>query len=258
MKITTTLIYLFMFNCFCVKSQQIDTDKIKHHEIGIDLYPVAISIFKPDAQSWWGGVPSIKPDYNFTYRYYYKNFAVKSRFSINQNRNGETIINNSSGNITYISIIDPGYDKRFSGTLGFQFNIIQKKKSHAFVGIDLLNNMNTVSIGNWNQSYDSNSNYIMINKTHYTSKNSLRSHGVALVFGMSFNLNHNLYFTLESSLRYVSSTVKNENTNYTYQYYEYNSQQQTETVRNINSSNKIPSSATEFIPSSNFTLSYRF
>lgn len=117
--------FLFFIGCLGATSQQVEQPQIKQHEIGIDMYPVAISIFKPDAQGWFGGLPPAKPDYNFTYRYYFKRVAVKTRFSINQNRNGETVSNVPSGTITYISIIESGFDKHFNNALGLQYNFVQ-------------------------------------------------------------------------------------------------------------------------------------
>ena len=112
--------------------------------------------------------------------------------------------------------------------------------------------------GNWYQSYDTTAFSVKINKTHYTTLSSTRVSGLALVFGVSFKLKSNLYFTIESALRYTRSIVKNNYTSYTYQYYEYNAQQQSLYENTTNTDSKIPSSITEFVPTSNFTLSYRF
>ncbi len=259
MKGFKTFAFLYCLTSFYAKSQQLeDSPKIKHHELGIDIYPVAISIFKPDAQGWFGGLPVVKPDYNFTYKYYFKKFAVKARFSINQNHNGETKTTTPSGNITYITIIEAGYDKRLASTFGFQYNFVQNRKSNVFVGIDLLNDRAGMLVGNWSQTYDSTAFSVKINKSHYIAKSSTRVSGLALVFGVSFSLKSNLYFTIESALRYTRSMVKNNYTSYTYQYYEYNAQQQSLYENTTSTDSKIPSSITEFVPTSNFTLSYRF
>ena len=73
MKKIITLTALFFATNFYVQSQEITPekkpDKKFHHEIGIDMYPVILSIFKPDNQGWWGGTPPKPLDYNFTYRW---------------------------------------------------------------------------------------------------------------------------------------------------------------------------------------------
>lgn len=141
---------------------------------------------------------------------------------------------------------------------GFSIILCKTKKNNAFVGVDFLNSWMGTSTGNWYQTFDTNALAVKINKTHSTAVGSTRVLGMALVFGMSFNLKSNLYFTLESSLRYTRSVTQNNYTSYSYQYYEYNSQPQTLIEYHINTSNKTPTSSTEFIPTSNFTLSYRF
>ncbi|MDZ4756862.1 MAG: hypothetical protein SGJ10_01815 [Bacteroidota bacterium] len=258
MRRVTIFTVLFCLIGFNAKSQTKDSTKIKHHEVGIDMYPIAVYVLKPDAQGWFGGVPTAKPDYNFTYRYYFKNVAIKTRFSINQASNGESKTVTPSGNVTYTYISDAGYDKRYNTAVGFQYNIVQNKRSNAFIGVDWLNNKLGTSIGTWSQTNDTNINYIKINKSHHSNKTSTRISGIAFAFGVSFKLKQSLFFTIESSIRYIRATTKNKYGSYTYQYYEYNSQPQPIIEQNVNSANTTSAQTTEFVPSSNFTLSYRF
>lgn len=232
--------------------------KTLHHEFGVDLYPVLIDIFKPDINFGFGGVPQVKPLYNFSYKYHFNQWAVRSRFHLLNNNQDTNTYKNTNGQFTYISTVYPILDHSYYMMLGGQYNINKNKIFQLFGAMDLIMERKSSSSGNAYAQYDSTISYVTIQKSYSTMSMLTKTKGIQLSIGASMRLNQNLYITFESSMRFLKSDIENSfmNGSYTYQWDRINNP--IINTSDLVNDNKTKSSANSFIPVGNLTLAYRF